>query len=321
MKFLIILSVFTIFLLKSRVECVECMYSEDVASSKLYGCEVQKDLWNQTQDMITGAHLEGKSDEDVQAIYINAKSDYEFSQIYCKTFMNLKRIQIELVEIAKREDFLYCKRAQHLLIVGTELWWLPEDVFTPMEDLRILEISMNKIIYLPRDLISNNRRLEKFLFQDNRIQVVDLVFPSTLKEISLDANKCIDRSMPSREARNVDEFNRIVSQKCGSSTSRRVKDLEHKIKNNKGDLQPEIMNVAGAAFEFAASIPGTTLSPLQAESYKNWFIFLSCMCAFLVIGWAGTAFVLVKRLNDLASGDQHYLVSMDANTRREFLEE
>jgi hypothetical protein len=200
------------------------------------------------------------------------------------------------------------------LIVGTDLWWLPEDVFTSMEELRIIEISMNKIVYLPRDLISNNRKLEKFIFEDNKIQVVDIEFPSSLKEVNLLANQCIDRNVPSKHARTVEEFNKIVSEKCGSSTSKKVKELEWKIRNKMYETERDI---TAPTYGYASSIPIS----VEIEGYKNWFVFLSCLSAFLVVGWAGTAFVLMKRLSDISSGDQHYLVSMDANARRELFEE
>jgi len=308
MKFLIFLSIFTLIHIKSQIECIECNFM--VIENKHYGCEVLKDLWNQTQELITGKHNEGKTDDDVTAMFINAKSDWEYSPIYCRNFINLQRIHIERVETIKRDDFLYCKKAEHLLIVGTDLWWLPEDIFTPMENLKIIEISMNKIVYLPRNLLSNNRRLEKFTFDDNKIQVVDLQFPSSLKEVSLLANQCIDRSVPSNHAKTIAEFNRIVAQKCGSSTANRVRELEWRIRNK--NLDPEVTIEPYGYFPDPA---------LEIENYKNWFVFLTCMCAFLVLGWAGTAFILIKKMNDITHGDQHYLVSMDTNNRREFLEE
>lgn len=317
MKFLLI---FLIFVLKSRVFAIECTYSDikytqDRVIKSTYGCEVLKDLWNQTADIITGNHDKGKSDDDVKALFINAKSDWEFSPIYCKTFINLERIQIERVETVKREDFEHCRRTQHLMIIGTELWWLPEDVFQPLTNLRHLEISMNKIQYLPKDLIVTNYKLERVWFQDNKIQVVDLVFPTSLKEVKLDANQCIDRIVPSNEVKTIEEFNKVVAQKCGSSTARRVRELEWKIRNQICLPNEEEVG-CGHRCDYASFAAFQS-----ADSYKSWNVLLTCTCVFLIVGWAGTAFVLMKKLNDITHGDQHYLVSMNANNRQDYCED
>ncbi|KAG5666658.1 hypothetical protein PVAND_014673 [Polypedilum vanderplanki] len=322
MKFIALTSFFILLLsIITPTKSYECLFLD--VEVGYYGCEVLKDLNNQT-DFITGKHENDRSDSDVTAIFVNAKNDIEFSSVFCKTFSNLLHLHIETLEIARRDDFKDCKRVTSLKIVGTEVFWLPEDTFSVMEDLRKLEIAANKIVYLPRDLLVYNRKLETVSFMDNKIEVIDIEFPDTLRAIDLSANQCIDRTFPSDKARTVEELNKIVIERCGSSTAKRVKELEKRVRDlqnnvtNPSDLKDDVVKVTGAAMTFAASIPHASF---ENENYKTWFVFLTCLCVFLIIGWAGTAFVLMRKLNDMAHGDHHYLVSMDANTRREFLEE
>jgi hypothetical protein len=308
-----------------QISAIECSFLE--IEPNYYGCQIIKDLFNQSSELITGEHERDKSDTDVIALFINADYEIEFSPMFCKTFINLKRIHIERLDRALRDDFKDCRKLEHLLIVGTNLFWLPEDVFNGLDNLRILEITANKLQYLPRDLIVSNRRLEKFIFDDNKIEVVDLQFPSTLKEIRLLANQCIDRKMPSPEAKSVEEFNKIVAVKCGSSAAKRVIELEAKLSkkifSEPGELENDVMKVAGAAIGFTASIP-SQFTTSRDDTFKAWFIATSILSIFLIIGWIGTAFIMMKRINDMANGDHHYLVAMEATAserRREWLEE
>lgn len=79
----------------------------------------------------------------------------------------------------------------------------------------------------------------------------------------------------------------------------------------------DVVKIAGSAVEFAATIPHSG-SFITAESdYKAWFIIFAFFCAFLVIGWAGTAFVMMKRINEITNGDHQYLINMDFNANRD----
>jgi hypothetical protein len=164
-------------------EAIECLFL-DVESGH-YGCEVLNNQFNETKEIIEGKHGAGKSNADVTALFINGKNEVEFSPLFCRVFINLEFIHIERLEEARRDDFKDCRKVRTFKVIGTELFWLPEDVFFDMTELRELKMPSNKLMYLPAELLSKNLKLEKFLFSDNKLEVVDLQFSTSLKEIDL----------------------------------------------------------------------------------------------------------------------------------------
>lgn len=168
------------------LDAIECNYT--LIDMTMYGCEVLKDQYKELQDQVTGNHTDGKNDTDVIAIYILGQNEVEFQQVLCKVFDNLKLIHIERLEFAKREDFKFCKNAQTLKIIATELFWLPEDVFYDMGELREIKLTANKLVYLPAELLSKSYKLERFLAADNKLEIVDLQFGGSLKKIDLEVS-------------------------------------------------------------------------------------------------------------------------------------
>lgn len=162
---------------------IECNFT--IIDLSMYGCEVLKDQYNETQDIVTGNHTESKSDSDVTALFINGQNEVEFQSLFCRVFQNLKQIHIERLEFAKREDFKDCKNIQTFKIIATQLFWLPEDVFYDMTELRVLKLVSNQLVFLPADFLSRNLKLEKFLAQDNRLEIIDLQFGMSVKEVDL----------------------------------------------------------------------------------------------------------------------------------------
>lgn len=79
-------------------------------------------------------------------------------------------------------------------------------------------------------------------------------------------------------------------------------------------LDDNDVKITGTAEELAAGIREIVLnqSLMRRDSdFKVWFIILTFFSAFLIIGWAGSVFVMMRRINDIANGDHQFLMNTD----------
>lgn len=166
---------------------IKCLYVGSEPGH--YSCEVLADQFNITTDVISGNHQNNKTEADVTSLFVNGRNEVEFSPLFCRVFVNLQNIHIEILEKARREDFSDCRNVRVLKIIGTQLFWLPEDIFFDMPELRELKLSANRLVYLPAGLLNGNPKIEKFLAPTNMLEIIDLQFSNEIKEIDLQVSE------------------------------------------------------------------------------------------------------------------------------------
>lgn len=97
---------------------------------------------------------------------------------------------------------------------------------------------------------------------------------------------------------------------CESSAMRKLRMVIQTSSN------PEVVKITGTAMEFAATIGKGGLMRVDSD-FKVWFIILTFFCTFLIIGWAGSVFVMMRKINDISNGDHQFLMNMDFNANGE----
>jgi hypothetical protein len=127
------------------------------------------------------------------------------------------------------------------------------------------------------------------------------------------ANKCIHRSAPSREVATISDLNQIIRTHCASSTYKKLiflhKSLSTLDTSQSQKILDDLVRISGSAIELESIYA-------SENSYKIWFYVLIFFCSFLMLGWAGTAWMMLKRLSDITNGDHQFLMNMDFNGNR-----
>lgn len=112
-----------------------------------------------------------------------------------------------------RDVFKKCNHVTRLFIEKTRISFLPRDTFADLENLQELAMDWNHINYLPQNLLANNGKLVMFSMNYNQLEVINFQFPSTIRNVQLKNNTCIDTIINN----DVDTLNYEIARKCSAS--------------------------------------------------------------------------------------------------------
>jgi BTB/POZ domain len=145
---------------------------------------------------ISGNHLEGKSDEDVEYL--------------CLRSQQINFLPITLNQIYFNLEFLHLTKCDLLEISSRDLRGL--------EKLKILSISHTSLTTLPSNLLMNMKNLERVFFNNNQLQYISPELISwehskMLKTVSLKGNITIDAWFPGK-CSTLDKLKEAIKATC-----------------------------------------------------------------------------------------------------------
>jgi len=164
--------------------------------------------------------------ENIKEIHIATKVESEFLPIrICEYLQFLEKFDVhgKTIKFIWRKTFAGCEKVKVVEITKTTINSIAVDTFANLENLRELYLDFNQLIYLPGDLLVNNQRLEKFSCNNNELEVIDVIFSSSMKQIRLWNNICIDNGI--NNASEIYRLNDEVAERCAVSTESLLKVL------------------------------------------------------------------------------------------------
>lgn len=198
-----------------------------------YGCFLNNvKLGNESSIEIGGAHLGGRTDEDVKFVEILSSTvDIIPPEIFQK-FQNLETFgiinsrlsKIQLPDCSKikslqftscqienidQEVFKGCKNLETLQLNYNRLERFHSNILNGLSSLKFLDLFENKLTSLSADFFRHIPNIEKVDFGANRI---DAIHPHTfdnlrkLNSVWLDKNICVSRSFSFLEAGNTESI-------------------------------------------------------------------------------------------------------------------
>lgn len=186
---------------ESTSQSVQCEYLNINAPSvkpiinKLihYHCLLitKNDNFNIKPTEITGKHIQGKQDADVEII-----SPYQndllkiLTSIFCDKFENLKEMRFDSMQIESiDEDALQnCKLLAKLYIRFNNIAELPVNLLIQNKNLKLAWMNDNQLTTLPENIFRNQKELEELSLNKNPIEFLPLnIFKALvkLKDLSL----------------------------------------------------------------------------------------------------------------------------------------
>lgn len=137
---------------------------------------------------ISGTHLAGKSDYDVQYIIRTIGSNtLNVPSIICNKFPNTKIIIFDGIRIQRIDEntFDSCKNLTRLWLHRNNIPDLPENIFAPLVNLQDLALSENTISNISVELFKNLPNLEFLYLHNNRIEELPRNAFSSLKKLEI----------------------------------------------------------------------------------------------------------------------------------------
>lgn len=190
--------IFSLLFTSSKSSIIECDFQYN---SQLYQyiCIVENYQPDSSADFelaeVRGQHLEGKSDDSVDAIYSHRKINF-FPYQLPKFFINIESVTIYQANIKSINKF----DLQHF-----------------GHDLKELNLDKNQIEVIERDLFDFNPNLEAISMASNKISRVDVeAFDKlgNLKFLSLWNNPCTGWGFAVHDPSKVGAIVRVLKEKC-----------------------------------------------------------------------------------------------------------
>lgn len=228
LQFFVILLIFS----KSFQLKIECRFSSTFSwylFGNEYTCETSKfsSLEKSSVEFVNGAHLEGKSHENVKAIkFINSENLTFFPRNIHEFFPNLIIIYVEKLNISK--------------ISSVDL-----KAYTELES---IDIRKSRISSIPGDLFKFNKKLKIVLIRENDFldQIGEKLLEDLkeLKEAYFGSNKCID-DVHADSHEEIKKLKRKFADKCRyvensvdiKALQKLVENLQKTIKNQKETIE------------------------------------------------------------------------------------
>ncbi|CAH1710037.1 unnamed protein product [Chironomus riparius] len=136
---------------------------------------------------ISGEHLAGRSDYDVQNIIrtISSKS-INVPSIICNKFQNTKTFAFGSIGVERVDENTFdgCKELTRLWLYDNKISYLPKNIFDPLVNLEDLAISNNKISSISIEWFTNLVNLEVLYLHNNQIEDIPKKVFRSLKQLS-----------------------------------------------------------------------------------------------------------------------------------------
>jgi Leucine-rich repeat (LRR) protein len=170
---------------------------------------------------ISGVHLDGKTDKDVEAIYFEGQRTVFIPFGLSTWFPNLRTLNIQesgltylnrttfrdyenlryihldrnTIEYVDRKAFRYLTELEGLSLAANRIRYLDSDMLRGLTNLKYFSVGRNEIEVIPSGLFQDNVNLEQIFFYGNRIRMIgeNLVRPTRgLKIAGFEGNICTD---------------------------------------------------------------------------------------------------------------------------------
>lgn len=119
-----------------------------------------------------GDHKEGKTNEDVEALYFNHTTVHHFPKGLDKIFPNLKAVQIVKcgLKAISRNDLVGLKKISGLFLNFNQLRLLQNDLFEGFENLKVIWLNDNKLEFVSSKCVAPiiGNQLECVDFRNNK---------------------------------------------------------------------------------------------------------------------------------------------------------
>jgi len=121
---------------------------------------------------ISGTHLTGKSNRDVQCITRSSGSNTtNIPSIICEKFKYVTRIYLQSIgiQIVDEYSFKSCKNLLYLSLAGNKITKFDEKSFSEKLELQTLHLNNNQLTTLPANVFANQQKLKELWLYGNRI--------------------------------------------------------------------------------------------------------------------------------------------------------
>lgn len=226
---------------------LDCIYrTEQHAWGSQYTCVAQKAVVTSFETYVTGAkgdHLQGKTNDDVQAIYFVNQTTRFVPLDFTKPFPNMValRMQKSGLKFVNQTTFKNQRMLRFIQLDDNEIGVIPKKTFWGQRNLESLSISGNRIKRIDSDMLlglrnlkyfyangnsiavigsslfRDNTNLEEIFFANNKIRMVGPQLVSRLKELKFarfDGNLCTVISLQQPTTNIVDTLTTEFTQKC-----------------------------------------------------------------------------------------------------------
>ncbi|XP_070508398.1 carboxypeptidase N subunit 2-like [Chironomus tepperi] len=151
-----------------------CIYSYD--PNNTYTCDLHNTTGTSPTDLleITGTHLTGRSDDDVNAVTCISGTEYFNGEVFRK-FRNLKSLYLSSrqLEGISSNAFDVCDNLEYLLLrIGFGYPALPAEMLKNCAKLKILYLDSNLLTELPENLFGPTSSLEELYINNNKLSVL-----------------------------------------------------------------------------------------------------------------------------------------------------
>lgn len=193
LKFSLLCVIISLIHIEAASPIANCVYSNDY----MYGYQCKLSLINADESTpITGQHLDGKSDEDVDTIdgrYTDSNVK-TFPANFCEKFINVKRININEIGLEEIDEnsFKNCQNLEVLFLNENKIKKISKNAFASLPKLTNLLISRNQLTELDQELFQNLPSLKDLILSENQLQTLpDGIFSSliNLEHLNLSQNR------------------------------------------------------------------------------------------------------------------------------------
>lgn len=168
LKFLIILLVTIKFVLAQRIDCTYTLGIDRYDCNMIIDNRLGFDDFN----VIHGVHIGNRRNFDVTHIVRNGIQTPIIPSIICRTFNNLRYIdlsQMAIMMLAVQNGIRECTQLEELILRRNQFNYISWDEFRTNPKIHTLDMSINEIMFMTPDLLTHLPNLHTINLESNRI--------------------------------------------------------------------------------------------------------------------------------------------------------
>lgn len=279
-----LLNIFIIFIVFTQSEAFsfDCEYDQDTWGIlvSVYQCIAEVDSFEESDEVkitkVTGIHLRGKTDDDVELLDIIHQNLRIFPEGIDKHFPNLKgiRVYFNKIKAITKDDLKGFTNLKYFDFRGNDLTILDDDLFTFTPNLQAVGFGYNKIKHIGTNTFKPLKNLETLWFdgENNCYDEIARTRHEVTKLISKFSVYCPPPTCPmlAKEVWNLQIKSEIRLESLKVKTDTQLKILEYYIDNEFRMLEKHDEN----QFEIVTQIDSfknqtiSTFSSLQTQMDK-----------------------------------------------------
>lgn len=202
--------------LNIEIECdyrsSEGFYIKRNSKAYKYCCYISSSSITQLEDKdvltVTGAHQDGYSNNDVEALDFYGQEDTTFLATFPKlaeVFPNFRYLLINIAYLNgfSNQDLKHFPDLEYIVILGCQINSLPSSLFQYNRKLKLIRIAFNEELdHVGRDIFKNL---------------------TNLQSVSFEGNKCLNEYIKCDGRHEIDELNlRLSFSSCSSKTLKQI---------------------------------------------------------------------------------------------------